>query len=205
MRTRSILVGSALILALGAAIGLADVRRNGSVNVELQTSEGNIVLELDGNRAPRSVANFLKYVKGGHYDGTVFHRVIEGLMIQCGGMDPDLREKETLPPIENEAGNGLKNDRYTVAMARTSDPNSATSQFFINVANNDFLNRDQSQDGYGYAVFGRVLSGQDVVDKIAKSPTHVQPNPLFPAMLMEDVPVTPIVLKTVRVISEDGQ
>ncbi len=205
MRNRSIFVGSALLLALGSAIVLADVRPNGSVNVELQTSAGNIVLELDGNRAPRSVANFLKYVKSGHYNGTVFHRVIDGFMIQGGGLDRDLREKETLPPVENEAGNGLKNDKYSVAMARSGDPNSATSQFFINVADNGFLNREQSQDGYGYAVFGRVVSGQQVVDQIAKSPTRVQPNPLYPAMLLEDVPVTPIVVKAVRVVSENGK
>ncbi len=201
MRYRSIFIGALILLALGSAIALADARRSATVHVELQTTEGNIVLTLDSNRAPKSVANFLKYVASGHYENTVFHRVIEGFMIQVGGMDRDLREKDTLPPIENEAGNGLKNQKYTVAMARTGDPNSATSQFFINVADNEFLNRDQSPDGYGYAVFGRVVSGEKVVDKIAQAPTQVQPNPLFPAMLMEDVPVTPIVLKSARVLS----
>ena len=196
MHVRSIFVGLAIVLAFGSAIVLADVRPNTTVNVELQTSQGKIVLQLDGTRAPKSVANFLKYVDSGHYNDTVFHRVIDGFMIQGGGMDRDLREKETLPPIKNEASNGLKNEKYTVAMARSGDPDSATSQFFINIADNDFLNREQSQDGYGYAVFGKVVAGHQVIDKIAKSPTQVQPNPLFPAMLMEDVPVTPIMLKS---------
>ncbi len=164
MRNRSIFVGSALLLALGSAIVLADVRPNGSVNVELQTSAGNIVLELDGNRAPRSVANFLKYVKSGHYNGTVFHRVIDGFMIQGGGLDRDLREKETLPPVENEAGNGLKNDKYSVAMARSGDPNSATSQWFINMDDNS---DDLDGQNGGFTVFGRVIGdGMAVVDKI---------------------------------------
>lgn len=205
MHIRSIVVGSAALLTLGSAIVFADVRPKATVNVELQTSEGNIVFQLDGNRAPLSVANFLKYVETGHYNDTVFHRVIEGFMIQGGGMDRDLREKETRPPVENESGNGLKNDKYTVAMARTADPNSATSQFFVNVANNDFLNRDQSQDGYGYAVIGKVISGHEIVNKISQARTQVQPNPLFPAMLMEDVPVTPIVIKAVRVVSDGSQ
>ncbi len=203
MNIRSISLAAATVTTLGAAILLADVPAgNQSVTVELQTSAGNIVLELDGGRAPKSVANFLQYVQRGHYNDTIFHRVIEGFMVQGGGLDAKLREKETLPPIENEGGNGLKNDKYTVAMARTADPHSATSQFFINVANNDFLNRDQSQDGYGYAVFGKVIEGQAVVDKIAQATTQVQPNPLTPAMLMEDVPVTPIELKSVRVVTQ---
>lgn len=202
MKIRPVFVGSIILLALGSAIVLADVRQGSTVNVQLQTSEGNIVLALDSNRAPESVNNFLKYVENGHYEGTVFHRVIKGFMIQCGGMNRDLHEKQTLRPIGNEGGNGLKNSKYTVAMARNSDPHSATSQFFINVADNEFLNRDQSADGYGYAVFGKVVSGQEIVDKIASVPTQVQPNPLFPAMLMEDVPVTPVVIKSVRVVTK---
>ena len=135
--------------------------------VELHTSAGVIRLELDDSKAPASVENFLGYVKAGHYDGTVFHRVIKGFMIQGGGMDVDMKQKGTRAPIQNEADNGLLNDKYTVAMARTSDPHSATAQFFINVADNGFLNfRSPNPQGWGYAVFGRVVQGQDVVDRI---------------------------------------
>ncbi|HWO21933.1 MAG TPA: peptidylprolyl isomerase [Kofleriaceae bacterium] len=135
--------------------------------VELHTNYGVIKIELNPAKAPRTVENFLNYVRKGHYDGTVFHRVIGNFMIQGGGFTPDMVKKPTAPPIENEAGNGLKNDRYTVAMARTSDPHSATAQFFINVADNDFLNfTSPTQQGFGYAVFGRVIAGQDVVEKI---------------------------------------
>jgi peptidyl-prolyl cis-trans isomerase B (cyclophilin B) len=134
---------------------------------ELHTSAGVIRLELDDSKAPASVENFLGYVKAGHYDGTVFHRVIKGFMIQGGGMDVDMKQKGTRAPIQNEADNGLLNDKYTVAMARTSDPHSATAQFFINVADNGFLNfRSPNPQGWGYAVFGRVVQGQDVVDRI---------------------------------------
>ncbi|EGI76777.1 peptidylprolyl isomerase [Hylemonella gracilis] len=132
------------------------------------TGYGVIKLELDAEKAPKSVENFLDYVKSGHYSGTVFHRVIPGFMIQGGGFAPGMNQKPTEPPIENEANNGLKNDKYTIAMARTNDPHSATAQFFINVANNDFLNhKAPSGQGWGYAVFGKVIAGQDVVDKIA--------------------------------------
>ena len=132
------------------------------------TGYGVIKLELDAEKAPKSVENFLDYVKSGHYSGTVFHRVIPGFMIQGGGFAPGMNQKPTEPPIENEASNGLKNDKYTIAMARTNDPHSATAQFFINVANNDFLNhKAPSGQGWGYAVFGKVIAGQDVVDKIA--------------------------------------
>ena len=135
--------------------------------VELHTSVGVIRLELDDSKAPASVENFLGYVKAGHYDGTVFHRVIKGFMIQGGGMDVDMKQKGTRAPIKNEADNGLLNDKYTVAMARTSDPHSATAQFFINAADNGFLNfRSPNPQGWGYAVFGRVVQGQDVVDRI---------------------------------------
>lgn len=135
--------------------------------VELHTSAGLIKLELDEAKAPVCTANFLAYVSNGHYDGTVFHRVIRGFMIQGGGMDADMKQKATLEPIKNEADNGLKNDRYTIAMARTNDPHSATAQFFINATNNDFLNfKSPTPSGWGYAVFGKVVAGADVVDKI---------------------------------------
>jgi peptidyl-prolyl cis-trans isomerase B (cyclophilin B) len=135
--------------------------------VVLHTSLGAITLELDAERAPKTVANFLAYVRAGHFDNTLFHRVIDGFMIQGGGFTPEFRQKPTRPQIENEAANGLKNARYTVAMARTSDPHSATAQFFINVADNAFLDhRSPDAKGWGYCVFGRVVGGTDVVDRI---------------------------------------
>ena len=139
--------------------------------VKLETTVGDIVIELDAAKAPKSADNFVQYVKAGHYDGTIFHRVISNFMVQGGGMTADRREKATRPPIPLESRNGLVNTRGTVAMARTSDPNSATSQFFINVKDNDFLDAAQSRDGNGYAVFGKVTSGMDVVDKIRNAPT----------------------------------
>jgi len=140
--------------------------------VELQTSKGNIRLELDDAKAPETVRNFIDYVEKGHYDDTVFHRVIKGFMIQGGGFEPGMRQKSTAAPIRNEANNGLKNDRYTVAMARTSAPHSASAQFFINVKDNDFLNfRSETPQEWGYAVFGRVVSGQEVVDQIEQVKT----------------------------------
>jgi peptidyl-prolyl cis-trans isomerase A (cyclophilin A) len=139
--------------------------------VKLATSAGDIVVELDAAKAPKTVANFVEYVKAGHYDGTVFHRVIPNFMIQGGGMTADMKEKSTRAPIPLESGNGLDNVRGSIAMARTSDPNSATAQFFINLKDNGFLNKAQSQDGNGYAVFGKVVSGMDVVDKIRAVPT----------------------------------
>jgi peptidyl-prolyl cis-trans isomerase B (cyclophilin B) len=142
-----------------------------SIKVQLQTSKGDITLELDDAKAPVTVANFVEYVKSGHYDGTVFHRVIPGFMIQGGGFEPGMRQKATRAPIENESHNGLKNDRYTIAMARTSAPHSASAQFFINATDNGFLNKAQSQDGWGYAVFGKVAAGTDVVDAIERVKT----------------------------------
>jgi peptidyl-prolyl cis-trans isomerase A (cyclophilin A) len=138
--------------------------------VKLATSMGDIVIELDAAKAPKSVDNFVQYVKAGHYDGTVFHRVIADFMIQGGGMLPDMKEKPTRAPIPLESRNGLSNVRATVAMARTMDPNSATAQFFINVKDNSFLDQPNSRDGNGYAVFGKVVSGMDVVDKIRAVP-----------------------------------
>lgn len=138
-----------------------------SKNVELHTSHGLVLIELDDVKAPLSTANFLSYVASGHYDGTVFHRVIKGFMIQCGGFEVGMKQKPTQEPIANEAGNGLKNQRYTLAMARTSDPHSATAQFFINANDNEFLNfKSETQSGWGYAVFGKVIGGTEVVDAI---------------------------------------
>lgn len=138
-----------------------------SKTIELQTNKGNIRVELDEAKAPTTVANFVSYVEKGHYDGTVFHRVIKGFMIQGGGFAPGMSQKPTDAPIQNEANNGLKNDHYTIAMARTSAPHSASAQFFINTTDNDFLNfKSESPNGWGYAVFGKVVSGKEVVDAI---------------------------------------
>ena len=143
-----------------------------STQVKLSTSLGDITLELDATKAPKTVENFLGYVDAGFYDGTIFHRVIDGFMVQGGGFESGLRQKATRPPIENEAANGLTNDAYTLAMARTSEPHSASAQFFINVKNNDFLNHSApTAQGWGYCVFGRVVGGKDVVDKIKRVAT----------------------------------
>ena len=143
-----------------------------SKQVELQTSKGNITIELDEAKAPESARNFIAYVESGHYDNTVFHRVIKGFMIQGGGFEPGMKQKPTQAPIRNEANNGLKNDHYTLAMARTNDPHSATAQFFINATNNDFLNfKAESGSGWGYAVFGKVVAGSEVVDAIEQVKT----------------------------------
>ena len=140
--------------------------------VELQTTAGTIRLELDDAKAPITVANFLEYVKAGHYDGTIFHRVIKGFMVQGGGFEPGMKQKPTKGEIQNEANNGLKNDKYTIAMARTSAPHSASAQFFINGTDNDFLNfKSESAQGWGYAVFGKVVAGSEVVDAIEKVKT----------------------------------
>lgn len=160
--------------------------------VKLATSMGDIVIALDPAKAPKTVDNFLQYVKAGHYDGTVFHRVIPNFMIQGGGMTADLKEKPTRPPIPLEARNGLVNARGTVAMARTMDPNSATAQFFINVNDNAFLNADQARDGNGYAVFGKVVAGMDVVDKIRNVPTGTKG-------MHDDVPTQPVTIKQATV------
>ena len=137
--------------------------------VNMQTTAGSLRIELDDEKAPKSVANFLAYVAAGHYDNTVFHRVIKGFMVQGGGFEPGMKQKGTLAPIANEANNGLKNKKYTLAMARTGDPHSATAQFFINAADNEFLDfRAENAQGWGYAVFGRVVEGTDVVDSIER-------------------------------------
>jgi peptidyl-prolyl cis-trans isomerase A (cyclophilin A) len=182
---------SVLSRFLSVAIAALALCASGSAlaqKVRLATSAGDIVIELDAAKSPKSVANFLEYVKAGHYNGTIFHRVIENFMIQGGGMGTDMKERETRLPIPLESRNGLTNQRGTVAMARTSDPNSATAQFFINVKDNDFLNQAQSRDGNGYAVFGKVVQGMDVVDKIRVTPTGAN-----------DVPLQQVVIKKATV------
>jgi len=162
--------------------------------VELKTTLGTIVVELDVEKAPLTVENFLQYVKDGHYDGTVFHRVIPGFMIQGGGFTADFKEKTTRAPIRNEAGNGLRNATGTLAMARRPDPHSATAQFFINVADNNSLNfRFPTQEGHGYAVFGKVVKGMDVVERIVKVQTG--PGPAG----HQNVPVKPIIIESAKV------
>ncbi|MEO8347013.1 MAG: peptidylprolyl isomerase [Betaproteobacteria bacterium] len=142
------------------------------MSVVLHTNHGDITLELDAENSPASTANFLQYVRDGHYNNTLFHRVIPGFMIQGGGMEPGMKQKSTRAPVANEATNGVKNRNYTVAMARTSDPHSATAQFFINIADNDFLDyTSPSANGWGYCVFGKVIAGKDIVDKIKDVPT----------------------------------
>lgn len=162
------------------------------MNVLLTTNHGQITLELDADKAPKTVENFLSYVKSGHYDGTIFHRVIDGFMIQGGGFSPDMRQKPTEDNVENEANNGLTNDRHTIAMARTSDPHSASAQFFINVSDNDFLNYPGS-DGWGYCVFGKVTSGTEVVDKIGKVDTGRR-------SMFSDVPTEDVVIEKAEIV-----
>lgn len=183
-----------LALALFVTVGLAlsfdamaeeagGGKAAGQVVVKLQTTLGDIDIALNSDKAPETVKNFLVYVDEGFYDGTIFHRIVPGFVIQGGGLEANMSEKGTHAPIKNEAGNGLKNDRYTVAMARTSDPHSATSQFYINLVNNNALNyTSSSAEGYGYAVFGKVIAGQDVVDKIAGVKAR------------QSVPVEPVVI-----------
>lgn len=160
--------------------------------VILTTNYGTIKLELDAEKAPKSVANFIAYTQAGHYNGTIFHRVIDGFMVQGGGFEPGMKQKPTNEPIENEAKNGLKNEPYTIAMARTSDPHSATAQFFINVKNNSFLDYP-GQDGWGYCVFGKVVEGTDVVDKIKAVKTTR-------TGMHADVPVENVVIEKAEVV-----
>jgi cyclophilin family peptidyl-prolyl cis-trans isomerase len=161
--------------------------------VTVSTSLGSFQITLDPTRAPKSVANFLAYVDDGHYDGTIFHRVIRGFMAQGGGYDATYEKKPTKAPVDNEADNGLVNARGTVAMARTGDPHSATAQFFVNVANNEFLDHtDKSPRGWGYAVFGTVTAGMDVVDRMEAAETGAG------GPFAKDAPVTPIVIETIR-------
>jgi peptidyl-prolyl cis-trans isomerase A (cyclophilin A) len=206
----------ALFLLAGLAVGAHAQQAAGKAaassapRVVLATSAGDITLELDPDKAPRTVANFLQYVKAGHYDGTIFHRVIDNFMIQGGGFSQDMKEKSTRAPIPLESSNGLQNKRGTVAMARTNDPNSATAQFFINVADNEFLNYRKFESDTtvetrsgprtvpagtvvdGYAVFGRVVAGMDIVDKIRAVKTTTQGR-------MENVPATPVIIKSATI------
>jgi peptidyl-prolyl cis-trans isomerase B (cyclophilin B) len=162
--------------------------------VKLHTNHGVITIELDEEKAPKSAANFLEYVKSGHYDGTVFHRVINGFMVQGGGFAPGMEQKPSGKPIDNEADNGLKNDKYTVAMARTNDPHSATAQFFINVGDNDFLNHTApTPRGWGYAVFGKVVDGMDIVDAIKEVKTGRSGG-------HQDVPVEDVVIERAEAV-----
>jgi peptidyl-prolyl cis-trans isomerase A (cyclophilin A) len=188
---RKALMALSLVLLLGGSVVLAETSIP-NPTVLLETSMGPIKIELFPKEAPGTVKNFLTYVKEGFYQGTLFHRVIPGFMIQGGGFWADLKEKPTGPLIKNEAANGLKNDRGTVAMARTADPDSATAQFFINLNDNDRLNRPLP-DGHGYAVFGRVIEGMAVVDRIAMVKTGAQG-------IFRDVPITPVVITLVRVL-----
>jgi peptidyl-prolyl cis-trans isomerase B (cyclophilin B) len=167
-----------------------------SMKVEISTSLGSILLELDAEKAPKTVANFVEYARSGHYEGTIFHRVITDFMIQGGGLDAEMRTKSTRDQIENEADNGLTNEEGTIAMARTPDPHSASSQFFINTSNNAFLNhRNKTDDGWGYCVFGKVVDGMEVVEKIEEVPTTRRSG-------YQDVPEQLILIERVTVIDE---
>lgn len=160
--------------------------------VLLSTNHGQITIELDADKAPKTVENFLSYVKSGHYDGTIFHRVIDGFMIQGGGFEPGMKQKDSGEPIENEASNGLANEKYTIAMARTNDPHSATAQFFINVKDNSFLDYS-GPDNWGYCVFGKVTDGTDVVDQIRKVPTGSKG-------FHGDVPVEDVIIEKAEIV-----
>jgi peptidyl-prolyl cis-trans isomerase B (cyclophilin B) len=188
----------AVCLTVGSILGAGVSARaeRSHPMVKLETSMGDITLELYPDKAPATVANFLEYVKAGFYDGTIFHRVINGFMIQGGGLDAKMDKKATRAPIKNEADNGLTNDAYTVAMARTNDPNSATAQFFINVANNTALNHTApTPRGWGYTVFGKVIKGKEVVDKIKAVPTSTRG-------MYENVPTEPVTIIKTTVVKE---
>ena len=164
------------------------------MKINFETNLGNITIELDKKKAPKTVNNFVKYIQEGHYDKTIFHRVINGFMIQGGGFEKNMKEKATTAPIENEADNGLKNKAYTLAMARTSDPHSASAQFFINLVDNDFLDHSsKTMSGWGYAVFGKVIKGMEVVDKISEVATATKG-------FHDDVPVKPITIKKATIL-----
>ena len=183
------------LMRLSLAVGLAFAVTTpaiSAVQVEVQTSAGDFVLDLDADRAPKTVQNFLQYVNDKHYQGTIFHRVIDGFMVQGGGFTVDMTQKPTRPPVPLEANNGLRNDRGTIAMARTGNPNSATSQFFINVVDNPGLNAPKP-DGFGYTVFGKVSSGMETIEKIRAMPTGSKSG-------MQNVPLTPVTINAVRVL-----
>lgn len=185
-----------MILCLGGVLALAGQAQAADPDpaVKLETSLGDIVVRLDARKAPISTANFVQYVKSGFYDGTVFHRVIKNFMIQGGGFTPDLKQKSARASIRNEADNGLKNKKYTIAMARTSEPHSASAQFFINTKDNDFLDfKSQTPQGWGYAVFGKVIKGQEVVDKIAAVQTGKKG-------YYDDVPMESVIIKKAVIV-----
>jgi cyclophilin family peptidyl-prolyl cis-trans isomerase len=203
--TRRLLAATVLLAIAGAPLGAsaqamgkpgpagntctAKLKGSAPMKVKLTTSMGAVTVELNKEKAPISTENFVKYVEAGHYNGTIFHRVIDGFMVQGGGFTKDMQQKPVQAPIKNEAANGLKNEMYTLAMARTGVRDSATAQFFINVKQNDFLNyRDESPQGWGYAVFGKVVEGQDVVDKIRKVATGS-------AGMHQNVPLEPVVIE----------
>lgn len=192
MMKRILFLVAALFLA-AATIGRAEAAEKNPV-VLMTTTMGDIKIELYPDKAPKTVANFLTYVKEKHYDGTIFHRVIPGFMIQGGGMDKDMKERSTHAPVQNEADNGLKNTVGSIAMARTNDPHSATAQFFINVKDNTFLDhRSKTTSGWGYTVFGKVIDGMDVVKKIEHVKTTTRPP-------HQNVPNEPVIIKSVRVV-----
>ena len=185
------------VFAVVAAVVLTAVPADAGPRARVETSKGTFVLELDSANAPATVENFVAYAEDGFFDGTIFHRVIPGFMIQGGGFTPDLVKKDTKAPIRNEANNGVANARGTVAMARTGDPHSATAQWFVNTVDNTFLNHTaESSRGWGYAVFGRVVEGMEVVDAISSVPTGVQGR-------MQDVPKEPVLLQKVEIVAEE--
>ncbi|HEU4843510.1 MAG TPA: peptidylprolyl isomerase [Burkholderiaceae bacterium] len=184
-------------LFAGVALSGAVLAADATPQVSMKTTMGEIVVELDHDKAPKTVDNFLQYVKSGHYKGTIFHRVIDGFMIQGGGFDAKLKQKPTKKPVQNEANNGLTNAPYTIAMARTADPHSATAQFFINVADNEALNYP-GRDGFGYTVFGKVVKGQEVVDKIKG--VLVDDKGMF-----QNVPVVPVVITSATILKTPVQ
>lgn len=179
-------------------LGLVGCRSAENPRVEIVTNKGTITVELFERQAPETVKNFLQYVDDKHYDGVIFHRVINGFMIQTGGFEPGMKERPTRPNIKNESGNGLRNERGTLAMARTGEPHSASAQFFINVSNNKFLDKENSRDGWGYAVFGQVVGGMDVVDQIRRVSTTT-------AHGHENVPVDDVVIESVRRVNDKSK
>jgi peptidyl-prolyl cis-trans isomerase B (cyclophilin B) len=195
MNNFATLVAGALLCLAPTFAAATDSTETGDsiVTVRMQTSQGTIVLDLDSAKAPKTVANFVEYAKAGFYDGTIFHRVIPGFMIQGGGFEPGMKQKDTRAPIQNEADNGLKNDEGSIAMARTSNPHSATAQFFINVKDNGFLNHTApNPQGWGYCVFGKVVEGMDVVHDIEKVSTTSRAG-------HQDVPAEDVIIETVTV------
>lgn len=191
---RALLVGSIAVSIAPGLMNTAVAADKRLPMVKLETNYGDITIELNSDKAPETAANFVEYVKAGFYDNTIFHRVINGFMVQGGGFEPGMNQKKTRDPIKNEANNGLKNEKYTIAMARTGDPHSATAQFFINVENNDFLNfKSENTQGWGYCVFGKVVEGTDIVDKIKGVATGTKG-------FHQDVPKEDVVIKKATIV-----